>query len=515
MHHMKKIVYSSILALAFVPISAFASTPSQLNQSTLSAGTLLSNNQHCLGSGYTGDSTGVTFKYTSASTTHIVSSYTLMAMSGSCGGSGTTLMTPTARYLDIATGTHYLFIPFNNYGTEYTYSFISSKNYLSWWCNVGSGGCPEQPIQWQVFSNGTNPYFRTDLTKEQVDVMNGNLANGIDEEDFTTHIISLTPENNTTETDNNVTFSLTAYLNENDINPSEFLRLKIYLHNIDKNVIWGTRWLSPSDIVLYEELATTSGMFSFSTTTVIADGNYTIQAVLERTMFGIDGLNYDKQSNQFIVNESTYIGNISQNLSDTLDSFYASSSATSTSGYANTCSPIRSDPTWGIGINENYSIINCAAFLFIPDNSQINDTIQTLHDEILVRFPIGYLTDFYNIMSTTTTGSLVLLTGTIPAILPDGGEEFTLDATHQLDFLLNATSGIYSTATENDNRTFYEITNDYWEIFLYIATFFYILNRVSGSMNVPPITTTRISQKYSDYKGKQAWKKSKHNPDNV
>lgn len=231
--------------------------------------------------------------------------------------------------------------------------------------------------------------------------------------DTTTRIIDFLPENATT-TQNPVYFELNAYINSDDLGTVKGVSLSF--HNIDQNVLL-LGALSPNDIwLLQDEDIETSGFYSFSTSTIlIAEGNYRIEACIKRSFFGdtfgliggwiIDAFSdvNDCQSHQFIVGTSTFIGNISQNLwSDTQD-FFGNSTATSSEALAITCNPFSSQ----FGIRE------CGAFLFVPDAYQLSLTMTEARRAFLSRVPWGYFSRTIEIMSSPATSSLPSFTTNI------------------------------------------------------------------------------------------------------
>lgn len=227
-----------------------------------------------------------------------------------------------------------------------------------------------------------------------------------------TRIISFKPDNATTTT-NPPYFELNAYINEEDLGAIKGIRLSF--HNIDQNVlIIGA--LSPSDIILLDEDIENSGPFFFSTSTVsIADGNYRIEACIDRTFFGDDfGLIGgwivgaftdvdDCKSHQFIVGTSTFIGNVSQNLWQDTQDFFGNSTATSSEALARTCNPLSTD----FGIRE------CTVFLLVPDPLQLSQTMTEARSAFLSRVPWGYFTRTIDIMSSQATSTLPSFTTNI------------------------------------------------------------------------------------------------------
>jgi len=105
--------------------------------------------------------------------------------------------------------------------------------------------------------------------------------------------------------------------------------------------------------------------------------------------------------------------------------------------------------------------------------------MNNLKDNVLTHFPLGYVTDFYRIMSTTTASTITVIDATVPSILPGGGSHIRLDANHVLDFALNATTSQFTDASSSA-LTFYEYTSVYWNYVLYVLLGFYLVSRVLG-----------------------------------
>lgn len=215
-----------------------------------------------------------------------------------------------------------------------------------------------------------------------------------------TRIIEILPEEATT-TDNPVEFYLHAYISPDDI--GSVLGIKITLHNIDQNLLL-FKMLSPDDIYLFEGLATTTGHFHFSDTATLTEGNYRIEACLERTYWGaianpfaniIDGA-FDCQSNQFIVGTSTFVGHISQNIWGETNEFFSGLTATSSEALASSCNPL----------SGNFEIRECLAYLFIPDASSLDEIMKEAREAVLLKMPWGYAVRFVDILTSSSTSTL-------------------------------------------------------------------------------------------------------------
>jgi hypothetical protein len=306
-------------------------------------------------------------------------------------------------------------------------------------------------------------------------------------ENTSTRLISLTPLNNST-TSNPVTFTLQAYVAPKDI--GTYIGVKFWLHNIDQNTILGglTQYFNNNDIYLLDGFnATTSGYFNYSTTTVLAEGNYRINAQIKRSYLGgwivnpLSSIN-DEWNNQFIVGKSTFIGNISQNSFGLLNDTLASSTGT----IGTNCNPIKASDTFGFTYNASSSITSCLAYLLIPDTGQLQTILTDFKDNVATHFPLGYVTDFLLTMSTTSTTSLNIIDVQIPEGMAGTGATLKLDITHVFDPILNAkvdkfiyknSAGIGQIAT---STTLYEYTSFWWEMIIYILAGLYLLARILG-----------------------------------
>ena len=233
----------------------------------------------------------------------------------------------------------------------------------------------------------------------------------------TTRIIDFIPHDSATTT-NPVTFSLDAYVNPSDIGTFQGVDFSIY--NLDQNISFTIfdPISSQSKYILAPTSATTSGEYFFSTSTILAEGNYMATAKLERTDLGFlknpfSSIN-ETQKHMFVVGQPTYEGNMQQQRQREIDALLASSTATTTQASANTCNPLG-----------GFNAIYCIQFLFTPDSKYLGDQIQSLRDNFLNRVPWGYLTRFAQILSSSATSSLPTYT----VVLQEGSASATTSLT--------------------------------------------------------------------------------------
>lgn len=291
-----------------------------------------------------------------------------------------------------------------------------------------------------------------------------------------TRIIDFDPQEGAVET-SPVTFTLEYYVNPQDI--GQTIPVRFYFQNINQNNL-----LNPffdDSLELLDIVATSSGLASFSTTTVLEDGCYRVNAILGyqtwfANFFAQHLASYDIQnmSHQFVVGTCGFIGNIAQNSFSQVTDIFASSTATSTAALARTCVPFSGD----------FDTIECIAFLLVPDSGYLYDSLDSFRNSAATHFPLGYITHALSIISTSTVGTLTVIDASVPPGLPGAGSHIRLDLTNVLDPFLNNTNDQFTGST-TDGRTFYETTVYYWQICVYILTALYILRRVIGSHLIP------------------------------
>ena len=360
---------------------------------------------------------------------------------------------------------------------------------------IGGGFANSSTANYFYGSAGSGADYMTNTGVPSIDnsvgdysffLTNDRFANDILLEDRT-RIIELTPENNfiatSTGTTTDIIYNFTYYINQNDI--GQKFSVQVFLKNYDQNTLFGG--LSDSQIEFLDFTATSSGVGGISGYITVPDGNYMIKAQLKKSLWGFTlpkiGV-LDERENQFIVGSSTYIGALVQGSRNSLNNALSSTSAMSFASSSNTCNPF-SGSVSTLYFNVDFSPIACTAFLFVPDQTLISDSLTNVRINVLQAFPIGYITDFVTIMATTSTSTLTVINATLPSILPGGGAKIKLDLSHALDWALYATSSKYNNASASSTRTLFDITNDYWKIIVYVSALLYILSRLLGTRLIP------------------------------
>jgi len=337
-------------------------------------------------------------------------------------------------------------------------------------------------LEWYDSPAGTPPYDYRGLYS----VLTRSGGVWSTEEAFT-HLISFDPSNETVGT--TTTISLSWYIQPEDYENNSKIRWS--LNNLRCNStlvgIGGLSICSPSYVIT----ATTSGYSGYSTTTVFEyEGKWEYHAYLEIPDFCLLGLCYQGQreselTGSFIVASTTlfdtYIETISSLVSD-----LSSTTATSTiESIKNSCNPISGDIST-LFLNTNFDLLDCTWLLFLPNDEQITSAINQIKEGFIIRFPIGYLTDFISIVSSSSTVPLTVIDTDLPSGLGLGSSHIRLDLDHVLDFVLYATStNAFVTASTSATSTLYAITSSYWDKFIYLLVLLYILMRILGNNIIP------------------------------
>lgn len=233
--------------------------------------------------------------------------------------------------------------------------------------------------------------------------------------DGRSQIIYYYPANSTTTLSTAVNFGYKVYINGDDIG---FWSSKKMLFTYKHQPLG-------DEIPLVNQDATSSGYYTFSTTTTLATGNYLISACIYTTYLGgiVKGLFPDCENDQFVVMQGTFIGNLLQDgltsVQNQLDNLTATSSIATLGAY---CNPF-----------SGFDIVQCFYALLIPTSSQMKDTMQTFYSDFLTRIPWGYgsvaIADLLGYNKTATTS---LAASNLTIVLPNTGVFATATSTSMM-----------------------------------------------------------------------------------
>jgi hypothetical protein len=297
--------------------------------------------------------------------------------------------------------------------------------------------------------------------------------------DNTTRIIDFQPEDGTTTPSGLIQFGLHAYINPNDI--GGFLgnyQVELQLHNTDENV-YLLKVLSPYTMPLLNTNATTSGDFYFATSTPLPDGNYMVEARLTRSsLWGASTLlnpwGAIVEDHYFKVNKGTFIGElqtgISRGIAEALGEVPTTTQASTTQAQAKTCNPVSGD----------FDTIECGAFLFIPDSQQMSNTFKSVKEGMLQKMPFGYAYRMVELLASSSTSTLPVLSYTFPADGggPLAGDTFSFDTSA---YMVQAAAVIGTMKSNIDHTsTLWDVLGPVVKLFLYIVLIYAMIQDVLG-----------------------------------
>jgi len=306
--------------------------------------------------------------------------------------------------------------------------------------------------------------------------------------DTTTRVISTVPAGGSVNaTSTSFVFTIDGYLNADDLNSGSEVVFRVHNLYTAQSFLVGplfsglfgspfpTEGQEPFDETYSTSLIELGDFEVNKVASVLGIGEYFMDVTIRKSS-GFLGLFHDTlfaTSTSFLVATSTTFGEFQEIISNSV-----SSTTQALANGIDACS-------W----TGNFDFFGClyslAVVLFIPDTAGLNNMFDTMKQEVLYSFPLGYVTDFIDIMSTSTVGTLTVLDLHTPAALGFGSNHMRLDLAHSLDWILYSTSTIFSSAESTTTQNFYQVTSYYWRIILYVLAGFYIIGRILGSHVIP------------------------------
>jgi len=311
-----------------------------------------------------------------------------------------------------------------------------------------------------------------------------------------TQFTETTPGNNYIDPDPEQDFSTTLYITDNDIEAIQNLwGISDGTININANITrlnriyGGGDYNDTCEIFNYEyepdEIEILTNTIS-TTTSLTFDGSdpdcviaqYDTDYKITWNAYGRKDIGFG--SKIWETSTTTYftIGETNASNSGNIQTYIASSTALQ----------IKEEQTFGFNFETcnpvaltNFDMADCIVQLIFPNDGFIEKKLTEEWSLFQYAFPIGFITDFLSIISTTTIGTLTPINAELPSALGVGTPSITLDLTGVLDSLLNATTSEFTNVSAPDTRTFYEITSEYWNKLVYIAFVMYIITRILGS----------------------------------
>jgi len=343
--------------------------------------------------------------------------------------------------------------------------------------NICSTGANNYPL-----STSTPPLGLTSYVKFYWDGTTATTFEDAEEEiDYTTHFTDTEPDTEETLINPNVTISANWIISSTDLlaldtvisSPANKIRVRAWVTDIEAtnqaSIVKVIDYVLPTG---YETSTSTTVLFNGTTIGLNYGRNYRLTFNLNASnYYGLFGTVFNiNKTVYFSVGSTTESGHIQQSIASSTalelqESQYAN-------GYSlSACNPLSGD----------WNVVDCVLSMFLPDNDFTARKLGEMSDTVTNSWPIGYITDFVRIISTTTIGTLTPIDATLPTGLPGAGSHITLDFTNVLDPVLNATTSVFVNSSAPSTDTFFEITNEYWKKICYLLAVAYILARIMGS----------------------------------
>lgn len=315
----------------------------------------------------------------------------------------------------------------------------------------------------------TAPTGATQVSQMSLIVSSGSLPN------FTTRIIGIIPVNQGVVSSTTPTvLNANIFVNDDDFSDNMFVRFDLFRQQNMQMTLSGLQTRIVIDVPIQSAGETDVGT---TTASLLNNGEYlyTVSirkpSIINRILnwFQLGNL-YDpgvlaKSNTRFIVGEKTgldvFIDDQAQLLEDTLNNPGVLS--VNLSG----CNPL------------TFSIMECLTALFVPSQAQMQTFFDRLMSDFLNRAPIGYVLRLGQIIDTSATSSLPVISYEFGDESPLDGEIISFDFTETM----SSSSNILSTVLVSDRdepKSVFDILMPFWEVFVYFSMFVLVLRDIAG-----------------------------------
>lgn len=279
------------------------------------------------------------------------------------------------------------------------------------------------------------------------------------------------PDGSLNATSTSFTFAVTGYVSEGDFVDNMKVKMRYSNGGFESTQMVGPIFAfmqQPDSTGEFIWDITESGPFSFSTTTNMQIiGNYSLDTRVTAPRFTIFGSNFLERnlaatSTDFIVATSTAFGTLRQQVQHDLDVFAGTASSTINTSV---CNPI----------SGNFSIVPCITILFVPSPESLKQSLDDLHDTVLVKFPWGYATRFISIM-TGTASSTPLPTWSATINVGPGSDNTPEHITLEWDMQEMIAGGANLLSNIEDTRGYGVNLRDVTQPYVQLAVAFFVLS---------------------------------------
>jgi hypothetical protein len=123
-------------------------------------------------------------------------------------------------------------------------------------------------------------------------------------------------------------------------------------------------------------------------------------------------------------------------------------------------------------------VSTCFAYLLFPNPTEIANNTETLKNKVLTKFPIGYITRLYTILSSTGTTTIPVLSYTWAN---DGGPFSGKTLSFDVDSIMVQAKGLTNEMTSNtDHKTVWDIFMPFVNLFLALFLIYSMVGDIMG-----------------------------------
>jgi hypothetical protein len=160
------------------------------------------------------------------------------------------------------------------------------------------------------------------------------------------------------------------------------------------------------------------------------------------------------------------LGKITQDSFTETQALFNSFNATSTNELSKSCNLLN-----------NFDTLYCLAFLFVPSSDQIQNSLNSFKDGVLIHAPWGYANRMFEIWNTASTSSLP----SISVSLPTGQNTHEVMTADFGNMLVGGMSNINSISSPINHKSARDVLEPMVKLLIAIAVVLTILMDVMGS----------------------------------
>lgn len=293
-----------------------------------------------------------------------------------------------------------------------------------------------------------------------------------------TRIISVDPfHNETIATSTSMFLGASINVNSIDYDGDMFLRFR-YARNQDFQASIANTELLWTEIDV--PILAPGNQFIQATTSILRTGQYSYRVQIRDpsitqtilSWFSL-GDSFDTgllvgTSTQFIVVERTFLDQFIEDMASTTTAVLGNPGDLATDLSA--CNPL------------SFEAVKCFTALFMPSQFQVEHLVTQLNESVFRKAPFGYVTRLVEIMTSSATTSLPVISYTFGDESPLSGEELSFDFSETV----NEAGVILSTtlvSDREDEQSIWDIFMPFWVVIVYITLFIMILHDLTGIYN--------------------------------